>query len=230
MKRHRLQASGTVALLVSFAITMPIPAQVTTGQISGIIKDTSGGVIPNAAVHVISEQTSLDRTAATNNDGFYAVLNLQPGAYRVRIERQGFKTVERSGIELTTGDLLDVSPTLQIGNVSEVVTVRASGEQVETDNGTVGRLVDGEQIRELSLNGRNLIQLTMLLPGVVTTTDQFDRGSVAQGNISSFVFNGVRSTSTSLTVDGGGNQDNGGYTAGTANLGVDFVQQVKVAS
>ena len=224
------EAVRILTFLIAMGLAMPGFAQVTTGQISGVVKDSSGGVVPNAAVHVVSRETALDRTGATNADGFYAVLDLQPGTYSVRIEHQGFKTVERSGIELTAGDRVDVSPALEVGNVAEVVTVSGRGEQVETDNGTVGRLVDGEQIRELSLNGRNLIQLTMLLPGVVTTTDQFDRGSVAQGNISNFVFNGVRSTSTSLTVDGGGNQDNGGYTAGTANLSVDFVQQVKVAS
>jgi hypothetical protein len=181
-------------------------------------------------VQIVHQQTSLERTVSTNADGFYVAPNLQPGSYRVRIEGNGFKAYERSNIELTAGDRVDVSAALAVGAVTETITVEARGESVETDNPTLGRLVDGEQVRELALNGRNLVQMVMLLPGVVSTTDQFDRGGIATGSVADIIINGTRSTSTSVTVDGGSNQDTGNITGQTNNVSVDFVREVKVAS
>jgi hypothetical protein len=181
-------------------------------------------------VQIVHQQTSLGRTVSTNADGFYVAPNLQPGSYRVRIEGNGFKAYERSNIELTAGDRVDVSAALAVGAVTETITVEARGESVETDNPTLGRLVDGEQVRELALNGRNLVQMVMLLPGVVSTTDQFDRGGIATGSVADIIINGTRSTSTSVTVDGGSNQDTGNITGQTNNVSVDFVREVKVAS
>ena len=205
-------------------------AQGTSSQISGTVSDASGARVPAATVQVIHQQTSLERTTTTNADGFYVTPNLQPGTYRVRIEGAGFKAYERSNIELSAGDRVDVSAALAVGSVSETITVEARGESVETDNPTLGRLVDGEQVRELALNGRNLVQMVMLLPGVVSTTDQFDRGGIATGSVADLIINGTRSTSTSVTVDGGSNQDTGNITGQTNNVSVDFVREVKVAS
>ncbi len=207
-----------------------LPAQVTTSQISGTVSDSSGARVPAVTVRVISEGTKLDRTVTSNPDGFYIATNLQPGTYKVRVEGKGFKAYERAGIELTAGDRVDVSMTLDIGNVSETVTVEAHGESVETDNPSLGRLVDGEQVRELALDGRNLIQMVMLMPGVAATTDQFDRGGIATGSVADFAINGTRPTSTAVTVDGGSNQDTGNITGQTNNVSVDFVREVKVAS
>ncbi len=205
-------------------------AQVSTGQISGTVRDPSRAPGAGVRVVVISEQTGAQRETKTDTEGFYLVSSLPPGMYRVNVEHEGFKTFTRQNIELTTGGRVDVSPTLQLGSVTEVVNVAAQGEQVETDSGTVGALVTGEQVRDLALNGRNLIQMIMLLPGVVSTTDQFDRGGIATGSVGDFYVNGTRSTSNHVTVDGGYNQDSGNLVSQTNNLSVDFVREVKVAA
>ena len=212
------------------ALALNAAGQVTTSQISGVVKDSSGAPMAGVTVRVVNEQNSLRRDGVSGSEGFYVVSNLPPGEYRVRVEHAGFKTFERDHIAVSAGDRADVSPSLEVGSTSEVVTVVAQGEQVETESGTVGRLVDGDQVRDLALDGRNLIQMVMLLPGVVATTDQFDRGGIATGSVADFNFNGTRATSTSVTVDGGSNQDTGNITGQTNNVSVDFVQEVKVAA
>ena len=205
-------------------------AQIITGQISGTVKDASGAALPGVRVTVSDQQTSLQRTATSDSDGFYLVTNLPPGSYRVRVEHSGFKNWEQSNLQLNAGDRLNVNPDLQIGAVTETVTVAATGEKVETDNGSVGQLIDGNQARDLSLNGRNLMTLLMIVPGVAVTTDIFDRGGMTYGSIGTYNINGLRSTSNSVTVDGGYNQDSGNITSLTNNVSVDFVGEVKIAS
>jgi hypothetical protein len=205
-------------------------AQIITGQISGTVKDASGAAVPGVRVTVSDQQTSLQRTATSDSSGFYLVTNLPPGSYRIRVEHSGFKTWEQSDLQLNAGDRLSVNPDLRLGAVSETVTVAATGEKVETDNGSVGQLIDGNQARDLSLNGRNLMTLLMIVPGVAVTTDVFDRGGMTYGSIGTYNINGLRSTSNSVTVDGGYNQDSGNITSLTNNVSVDFVGEVKIAS
>lgn len=221
------------ALLAFFAVALfnsPAPAQVITGQVSGIVKDKNGASLPGVTVTVINQQTTLQRSATTDQDGFYLVTNLPPGAYRVRVEHRGFKAYSEDNIQLTAGERASVNPSLEIGEVSETVTITAAGENVQTDNGSVGQLIDGNQVRELSLNGRNLMTLLMVVPGVAVTTDEFDRGGMTYGSIGSYNINGLRATSNSVTVDGGYNQDSGNITSITNNVSVDFVGEVKIAS
>ena len=219
-----------IILLVSELCTGSASAQVISGQISGIVKDASDAPLPSVTVSIVNEQTTLERTAVTDTDGFYLITNLPPGSYRVRVEQQGFKAYTVDNIQLTAGNRLSINPTLQVGELSETVTVVAQGEQVQQDSGSVGQLIDGSQVRDLSLNGRNLMTLLMVVPGVAVTTDEFDRGGMTFGSIGSFNVNGLRATSNSVTVDGGYNQDSGNITSITNNVGVDFVQEVKVAS
>ena len=217
-------------IFIVFFTKVVMTAQVSTGQISGTVKDANGAPLPNASVIILDKQTLQERRTIANSGGFYLISNLLPGSYRVRIELTGFKTYTEEITQLNAGDRINISPTLPIGEVSDVVTISATGEKVDSDSGTVGQLIDGEQIRELSLNGRNLINLLMVVPGVAVTTDQFDRGDVGFGNMGSFNINGQRSTANSLTVDGGYNQDSGNLTSLTNNVSVDFVGEVKIAS
>ncbi len=216
------------AYLLLYAL--PVAAQLTTGQISGTVRDGSGAEIAGASVHVVSDQTKLDRAVTTDRSGTYTVTNLPVGAYLVRVEQTGFKNFLHSGIQLTAGERIEINASMELGSVGETITVAARGQTVETESGTVGALIDGSQARDLSLNGRNVGQLLMLLPGVTTGTDQFDRGSIAFGGVGDFYVNGTRSTSNAVTVDGGFNQDSGNVVSMSNNVSVDFVQEVKVQS
>jgi hypothetical protein len=215
------------------ALTVWIPAacvaQVTTAQISGTLRDVSGAAIPGVSIAVVSEDTGLGRAAATNQEGVFVVSNLLPGAYMVRVEHKGFKTFVREHLALSAGERAAINPVLEPGAVSEVVTVAGRAEEVQSDSGTVGQLIDGSQVRNLALNGRNLIQLTMLAPGVVSTLDEFDRGNIAFGLTADFYVNGTRSASNVITIDGAYNADAGTNTTMTNNVSPDFVEEVKVA-
>ena len=215
--------------MVLAAVSLSL-AQGLTGQISGTIRDAQGGRIPGVAVVVVNEQTQFERAGASDEDGFYVLSNLPPGSYRVTIEHPGFKKFVRQNVQVIAGARVPVEPQLEIGTVNEAVEVSAAGENVETDSAAVGQLVDGSQMRELALNGRNPMQLLMLIPGVVMTTDEFDRGGFTYGSVGSININGTRSTSLSVTIDGGYNQDSGNITTISNNLGVDFVSEVKVSS
>ncbi len=224
------QRGVAVLLFAIFIFAAEARAQVSTGQISGTVKDANGATLPGAAVTVIDKQTTLERRTTADSDGFYLITNLPPGSYRVKVELNGFKSYTEDNIQLNTGDRVNVSPALTPGDVTEAVTITAVGEKVESENGSVGQLIDGNQVRELSLNGRNLMTLLMLVPGVVVTTDEFDRGGMTYGSIGSYNINGQRATSNSVTVDGGYNQDSGNITSITNNVSVDFVGEVKIAS
>ncbi len=226
----RAVCAALLILFVAVLFNATTSAQVITGQISGIVKDKTGAALPGVTVTVINQQTTLERTAATDQDGFYLVTNLPPGSYRVRVEHRGFKTYSGDNIQLTAGERVSVNPALEVGELTETVTIAAAGEKVESESGSVGQLIDGSQVRELSLNGRNLMTLLMVVPGVAVTTDIFDRGGMTYGSIGTYNVNGLRSTSNAVTVDGGYNQDSGNITSLTNNVGVDFVQEVKVAS
>ncbi len=216
------------ALITLALVGVSAHAQLTTGQLSGTVKDSSGAPVPNVKVLVTSQNTGVDREASSGPEGYYAILDLPPGTYDVHIAHPGFKAFKQSGLHLASGDRLGVNARLEVGEVTDTVTVTATGERVQTDSGTVGHLIDGSQVRELALNGRNVAQLLMLLPGVATGTDLFDGNSMTYGSTNDFYVNGLRSTSNAVTVDGGFNQDSGNAVSMSNNVGVDFVEQVSV--
>ncbi len=203
-----------------------------SAQISGQVTDPSGRIVPNVDVAATNSDTGLRRTATSNESGYYLMPALQPGDYDVTATKDGFKTLSRKGIRLVTDGRLRVDFELQLGAVAQSLTVTDSpGERVDLDTGGVGRLVDGAQARDIALNGRNLVQLMMLMPGVATTTDEFDRGTTTyNGSLGNFIVNGQRSDSTNVTVDGGSNSDNGAPVAQTNAVSVDFVREVKMSA
>jgi TonB-dependent Receptor Plug Domain. len=204
--------------------------QAINGELYGTVLDPNGAAVPAAPVVVTSEDTGIKRTAQSSPEGLYAVSGLRPGAYRVSVEMSGFKHYQKSKIVLTAGSSVQADLPLVLGNTSERIDVVAEGETIDTSSGTVGQLIDGSQLRDIALNGRNVSQLLMVLPGVVATTDEFDRGGIGFGSFGDFNVNGMRATQMSATVDGGSNQDSGNITSMTNNVGVDFVSEVKVAT
>lgn len=225
-----LRLRGVLVIAMMLVVSFCAWGQVTSADISGTVLDSSGAAVPGVTVSITNEQTMLQRKTTTDSQGFYLATNLPPGSYAVKMTGTGFKVNERKGIRLSAGDRVNVSPVLAVGSLSEVVTVNAQGQEVETDSGTVGRLVDGSQVRDLALNGRNGLQLLMLQPGVVFTIDQFDRGDFAFGGVANVYVNGMRSESNYYTADGAYNMDSGSSRNVNNNVGVDFVSEVKMAS
>jgi hypothetical protein len=215
-------------MLMLFGIA--VFSQTTTSQeISGLVQDSSGSVVPNVTVTVKSTETGLTRTVQSNEGGLYLVSNLPIGTYEVSAEAAGFKKFVTTGVVLTVNSKLAVNVKLEVGNITDSVTVAADAAQVETSTGEVGRLVTGEQATQIQLNGRNFPQLLQLLPGVSTT---FASGFALFGGYgvsnSSQSINGSRVDTFSWNVDGADNKDNGGGGNNFVNINPDAIAEFKV--
>lgn len=175
-------------------------AQSDNASISGIVRDPSGAVVANAKVIVKNEATGFERVATTNESGLYNVPNLPPGYYEVRVEAPGFKTFVKTRNKLDAAVPIQVNADLQVGQLTESVTVEASVAVLNTESATVGKTVEQTQIQNLALNGRNPLFLAMLKPGV-------RRGSPMNSlsfamDSGGFTINGSRSQDNVITFDG----------------------------
>src|SRR5436190_2004507 len=140
-----------------------------TAQISGVVKDPSGGVLPGVSVTATQTDTGLRRDATTETDGSYVIPNLPAGPYRLEATLQGFRSFQQTGITLQVGASPTINVTLAIGAVAETITVQANASLVETKNLGVGQVMTNKQVLELPLNGRNTADLLALLPASVPT-------------------------------------------------------------
>ena len=202
--------------------------QTVVGRISGTVQDANGAGVPNASIKVINTATNAERTATSDENGFYTVTNLPVGTYTVEAESKGYKKALVSGKSVTADARLTVDLKLEVGEVSETVEITSiAGETVNTTSGEVSRVIDQQQVQNLALNGRNYIQLLSLVPGVaLLNDDQLElTTSLATGNQS---INGNRGQTNNVTIDGGFNLQSGSNASQINNLGIDFIQEVKI--
>jgi hypothetical protein len=141
-------------------------AQIGAAALAGRIVDRDGGALPGATVTVESLATGLTRTVVARADGEYVVQALPPGTYRVRAELNGFRPLVREGIRVATGETVPVDLQLQVGGVTEAITVTADAPLLRTETASLGTVIDQEKIVALPLNGRTFITLAGLAPGV----------------------------------------------------------------
>ena len=225
-RRLLLAILGTVIMLGSAGLTAH--GQTVFGRISGTVRDHQGGVVPDATVTITNTATNLVRTATTDEDGFYTASNLPVGTYTILVARDGFKKAEQRDVTLAADARLTQDMTLEVGQVTETVQVMtATGETVNTTSGEVARLVDQRQVQNLALNGRNYMQLLTLIPGAVSLDDD-QLALTTSLSISQAAVNGNRPNYNSLTLDGGFNMDSGSNNSQVNNVGIDFIQEVKI--
>lgn len=208
-------------------------AQEQTGTIVGTVKDKTGAVVPHATVTITNTDTKqVIRTLTASDKGEYVAALLPLGHYSVTAEAPNFKKVTISDITLHQNDKLTFDPALEIGATTESVTVRAEALQVETQSATASGTINGNTIKELSLNGRNYEQLLSLVPGVSDSGnfDQIYPGALApQGtSLTAFSVNGGRREETNYMVDGADNVDRGSNLTLLAFPNADAIQEFKV--
>ena len=223
----------TMSVFLLFLVAMTAGAQsANESQISGSVLDTSGATIPNAAVVVTNEGTGASRSVAANAEGNYVVTNLTVGTYTVTANASGFKKFVAQGVTLNVGSKLAVNVTLEVGAASETVEVQAQALQVEASSGEVGHLVTGSEVAQLQLNGRNLIQLVSLSPGVSTTYTSSFRLYGPFGVVGAAQsINGTRPDSASFLVDGVDNKDPGGPSSNSyTNVSPDFIAEFRTVA
>jgi hypothetical protein len=206
-----------------------VVAQQTTGVIQGTILDPAAAAVAGAMVTVVNNDTGYSRTLTSGATGIYAFTELSPGRYHLKVTKDGFKTEEQQGIELHVGSTVVVDVKLTVGAVTETIAVEANAIQVDTTSGTLGTLMEGEQVRELPLNGLNFIGLTLLVPGA-STQDGFNtsaKGLLAGSDIS---FDGGQRTGNLFTVDGAPNNDMGSQRTILVYPTLDSVSEFKIVT
>jgi hypothetical protein len=153
---------GTVTRIAFSLLFASAGVWAQTSQISGIVKDSTGAAIPGAAIKATQTATGVVRTTTSGTDGGYVLTSLPVGPYLLEVTKEGFSKFAQSGIVLQVDTSPTVDITMQVGSISEQVTVEAGALQVETRSNTIGQVVDNQRIMELPLNGRDVHSLVFL--------------------------------------------------------------------
>ena len=157
-------------LVCTIAIPRLLTAQTTFGSLVGTISDNSGAVAPGAKVSLRNLGTGEEHAGQSGSNGEYRFLNLQPGSYRLTVEREGFDRVVREPIEVRVQAEVRIDAALRVGAVSQTVEISAETPLLETESASVSTVVDAKTVDGLALNGRNVMNLIALAPGVIAGT------------------------------------------------------------
>src|SRR5688572_30315878 len=192
--RHRLRVLLVPVLLLF--VSLSANAQVTTATLVGLVRDNSAAVIPGASVIATHEGTGVAREAVSDANGEVVLSALPAGPYTLRIELSGFKTISQRGIQLGAGQTVRQTFTLEVGAMSETITVSGDAPLIQTAMSVQSDTLGSQEVTELPVNRRNLTNLIGLSAGVVIT------GTGAAGGSGGVQMNGVASGGTGITVDG----------------------------
>ncbi len=199
---RRLFAVHFLVILVA----LPADAQVSLASVTGVVADSADAVIPGASVTISNVDTGIVTEGETNESGYYTVLSLIPGTYELVIASEGFRRFVRPNVELETGQQLRLDAELEIGALTETVTVTSAAPSINLEQGAVkGDVIVYEEIQDLPLDGRDFMNLAFLVPGVMPLFRGGGGGSFAS-------VNGARGDQTNFYVDGISNRNpvNGG--------------------
>ena len=184
-----------VAAVVCLVTAMTASSQTITATLEGVVEDSTGAVIPGAAVNVINTATNAEFVTETNASGRFIAPSLQPGPYTVSVEASGFKRMERSGLVLEVEQTARIQITLEVGAISETVEVSAEAPLIESTTSSMGQVIDNQKMINLPLNSRNPYRLALLVPGVSgRVSDVFNGGRI--------LVNGGRPGTNEILVDG----------------------------
>ncbi len=233
--RHHLEIACRMlilSLLLCTSLSSAL-AQDITGALNGIVTDTTGAAVAGATVSITDESKNIVvRTVTTGEDGQYSAPSLPVGVYSVTVEATNFKKSVQTAIKLDVGQRRSVDLSLEAGNIAETVTVEADPVAVELTTAAASTVINGDQVRELSINNRNFVQLVTLAPGVSSDlSDQVYVGNVnpeGQANTISISVNGARSSQNTFTVDGADITDRGSNVTIQAFPSVDSIGEFRV--
>src|SRR5712691_1491408 len=202
-----------------------------SAALTGTVKDTSGAVLPGAAITVKNLETGLTRTAQADSSGSFSVPSLPVGQYEVTAEKMGFRKEVRSGVTLVVAQQAVVDVTLQVGSIDQQVTVTGEAPLVNTTLSSTSGLITEQQVKDLPLNGRSFDQLLAMNVGVVNNTQNMGGG----GGFPAFSVAGKRQETNRFMINGvdwiGGNATGQFITpqgASSQLLGVDAVREYNV--
>ena len=215
------------ALLIA-ALAGDLGAQTQAASLRGMVQDSSGSIVPKASIQLTNTYQNRSWQTESNEQGIYVFLQIPPGNYRLSTEATGFKKYSRAGLTLEVAMAAEINLTLEVGSVTEVVEVKADTPLLETASSTLGEVINSITTENLPLNGRNVLQLVALTPGV-NMNSNFRTQTSGSGSIGSngFSANGGRNVSSSILVDGSP-QEVMGYNQPSYVPSPDAVQEFKV--
>ncbi|MEO7652424.1 MAG: carboxypeptidase-like regulatory domain-containing protein, partial [Bryobacteraceae bacterium] len=187
--------------LTIFSCAIAVAAD-ATATILGTVRDATGALIPSARIAAVNEQTGLKREATSSGDGGYVLPLLPAGRYRVTIEAPSFKRYERQGITLAVSQNARIDAALEIGAISESVSVTGDATLVDTASAALKEVVDPMRMENLPLNGRDILQFQFLLPGITPSPGETQALTGPFVPVSAAI-NGVRAASNNYLLDGG---------------------------
>src|SRR6185436_3725569 len=203
----RFGAILLVALVcrLSGAISAAAQTQSNAADLQGVVRDQSGAVVTGATVTARNVATNVSKTTTSNSDGAYLIVNLTPGDYEVTVEAANFKKSVLPAVTLTVGQRADLDVALEVGQVTEVVTITgANTELVETAKTAIATTVDQQRIENLPINERNYLSFAL-----TTSTVSRDAGRpIGPAPTTGLNFGGQRGRSNLVQVDGADNTDN----------------------
>jgi Carboxypeptidase regulatory-like domain len=213
--KTRLQRGVLAAGFVLGATAVAL-AQVTTGSMSGTVKDAQGGVVPGATVTLISESQSTKSTpVVTDATGDFVFVNLRADTYTIEVTMPSFRTMRRSGVPVSPGQRVSLGAlVIELGGTTEVVEVKAEAPVVQASSGERSFAVDTAAVQNLPIQGRSFTQLAALAPGVTGTSRIGDRASTGGGD-------------TNVQMDGVSTMDTGSNRA-IIDLNIESIAEVKV--
>jgi hypothetical protein len=219
-----------VIVAISILGTGHLYAQVAGATLTGTVKDSSGGVIPNAQIAITDLATGVTRTVSPGGAGLYTAPNLLPGTYEVRVSATGFSTRLQKGVTLTVGAEQILDFTMQVGQMSQTVEVTTEAPTVELTSSTLSATVNATTVRELPLNGRSWTDLANLQPGVFKAESHAHNDN-NRGVGDQSVISGARPQQNNYRLDGISINDYANGGPGSllgGNLGVDAIQEFSV--
>lgn len=212
----------TLWIVCSVFSATNMSAQTFNATVVGKVTDSNGAIVAGANVIVTQTGTNRVQNTVTNDDGEYIVPQLPPGEYSIKVAAENFKTAISENITLTTDTTSRVNITLEVGSISETVTVEAEPSVINTETPEKGEVIVQRQVQELPLNVRDFTELAKLVPGIYQRPSDDDQG---QGVGTA----GTRTDATNFMLDGVANRNdrNGGVGVNTS---VDSIQEFKVST
>ena len=195
-------APVVLSMAVVLGVSSTAGAQAVTGTLLGNVTDSSGAAVPGVTVTALEVQTNVSRTAVTNESGYYIFSSLQNGTYTVDAELQGFKKVVREGVKVDVNTTVRVDLTLEVGQMTETVSVQAESPLLQTDRTDTGRIIESKMVAELPLTyNRNFQSLMLTVPGVTRPHREHSQFFNSQDSLR-FEVNGQPGMASNTLIEG----------------------------
>jgi outer membrane receptor protein involved in Fe transport len=205
MGKHLSGLRNLACVLLAVSATSNLAAQQITGSLRGTVLDPSGAIVQAATITAKQIETGLTRTATTDHQGDYVLIELPVGHYQLEVKARGFQTYLQQGISLDVNETATVSVRLRVGAEAQQVQVRADATLVQSTASSLGQTVMEREILDLPLDGRNFSQLGLLQPGVVPLTPGLlEAGGPARAG-QAYAVDGQRPESNNFMIDGADN-------------------------